>query len=73
MENISSKMKKDDLTKIYKDVIKEVNYLKQKRKLEQVENYRKKYEGKEDKTIEQKKTRKKIKPNSIKLIKKINK
>ena len=72
MENISSKMKKDDLTKIYKEVIKEVNYLKQKRKLEQVENYRKKYEGKEDKKIEQntKKNKKENKTNSTKLIKK---
>ena len=52
MENISSKMKKDDLTKVYKDVIKEVNFLKQKRKLEQVDNFRKKYEGKEYKNIE---------------------
>ena len=49
---ISSKMKKDDLTKVYKDVIKEVNFLKQKRKLEQVDNFRKKYEGKEYKNIE---------------------
>ena len=45
-------MKKDDLTKVYKDVIKEVNFLKQKRKLEQVDNFRKKYEGKEYKNIE---------------------
>jgi hypothetical protein len=52
MENISSKMKKDDLTKVYKYVIKEVNFLKQKRKLEQVDNFRKKYEGKEYKNIE---------------------
>ena len=71
MENISSKMKKKELTEIYKNVTKEVNFLKQKRKLEQVENFRKKHEGKSPEEFEQKNIliKEKTKENKTKITK----
>ena len=71
MENISLKMKKKELTEIYKNVTKEVNFLKQKRKLEQVENFRKKHEGKSPEEFEQKNIliKEKTKENKTKITK----
>ena len=45
MDKISSMIKQEDVNQIYKTVTKEVNLLRQKRKMEQVENFRKKHQA----------------------------
>ena len=46
MEKINNKMNSNKLTKVYKEVTKEINLLKQKRKMEQVDKFRKNNEDK---------------------------
>ena len=46
LEKISKKMNSKKLSGIYKEVTKEINMLKQKRKMEQVDKFRKDNEGK---------------------------
>ena len=46
MEKINNKMNNNKLTKVYKEVTKEINLLKQKRKMEQVDKFRKNNEDK---------------------------
>ena len=46
MEKINNKMNNNKLTKVYKEVKNEINLLKQKRKMEQVDKFRKNNEDK---------------------------
>ena len=65
MEKINNKMNSNILTKVYKEVTKEINLLKQKRKMEQVDKFRKNNEdknmNKDDDKMEKIKNKKKNK------------
>ena len=65
MEKINNKMNSNILTKVYKEVTKEINLLKQKRKMEQVDKFRKNNEdknmNKDDNKMEKIKNKKKNK------------
>ena len=69
MEKINNKMNNNKLTKVYKEVTKEINLLKQKRKMEQVDKFRKNNEDKntnknyEENKIKNNKTKNKNKRN----------
>ena len=58
MEKINNKMNSNELTKVYKEVTKEINLLKQKRKMEQVDKFRKNNEDKNMNNEKDKKTKK---------------
>ena len=45
IEKVGEKVGKDDVGNIYKNVVKEVNLLRQKRKMEQVEKFKQKQQG----------------------------
>ena len=68
MEKINNKMNNNKLTKVYKEVTKEINLLKQKRKMEQVDKFRKNNEDKNANSDddEKKEKDKKIKKNKYK-------
>ena len=72
MEKINNKMNSNKLTKVYKEVTKEINLLKQKRKMEQVDKFRKNNEDKNMNNENDKKT-KKNKNNKNKIKKHQNK